>query len=53
MDLGYRIRNYTDLTNWIIHSIGPEPLLVLATLGIVFFAILCVRVVKFIARVIE
>ena len=53
MDLGYRIHNYTDLTNWIIHSVGPEPLLVLATLGIVFFAILCVRVVKFIARVIE
>ena len=52
MDLGYRIRNYTDLTNWIVHSIGPEPLLVLATLGIVFSTILCVRIVKFIDRVI-
>ena len=52
MDLGYRIRNYTDLTNWIVHSIGPEPLLVLVTLGIVFSMILCVRIVKLIVRVI-
>ena len=52
MDLGYRIRNYTDLTNWIVHSIGPEPLLALATLGIVFSMILCVRIVKLMVRVI-
>ena len=52
MDLGYRIRNFTDLVNWIIHAIGPEPLLILATLGIVFSVVLCVRVVKFIVRTI-
>ena len=46
MDLGYRIRNATDFTNWVNHTIGPEPLLLCSALGVVFVCILIARIIR-------